>query len=240
MKQGLVISDLHLFAQRSVGERLVADLRGEFAHADVLVLNGDIFDFSWSRLPSEEASITAALAWLRGLAGDFAGREVHYILGNHDCLTAFRDALDGLVRDCPALRCHEHSVRLGRHLFLHGDCANRKMCGEALAKHRRAWSRERSRTRVHAAMYEAVDTLGISRGFHRCYFPTVTTVKRVAHHLDHVLPAWREEIDDCYFGHTHQPFRAHTHEGVRFHNTGSGIRGMRFQPLQFELSPEGY
>jgi len=30
------------------------------------------------------------------------------------------------------------------------------------------------------------------------------------------------------------PFRDHRHEGIGFHNTGSAIRGMGFQPMAFE------
>lgn len=40
---------------------------------------------------------------------------------------------------------------------------------------------------------------------------------------------------DVYFGHTHQPFRDHEHDGVRFHNTGSGILDLGFQPLSFRV-----
>ena len=239
MKRGLVISDLHLFARRSVGDRLLEEMKPDLGRAEVLVLNGDTFDFGWSRLPSEEASIAAALQWLHDLAEEFRGSEIHYILGNHDCLRTFRNALDEFVIAQPAVSCHEHQLRLGRHLFLHGDCANRKMDGPALVRLRESWSRKKTRTRMHAALYGVIDALGISRGFHRCYFPLGTSVKRVSHYLDEVMPGWRDEVDDCYFGHTHQPFRAHAFDGVRFHNSGSGIRGMGFQPLHFELNPGG-
>jgi UDP-2,3-diacylglucosamine pyrophosphatase LpxH len=238
VKRGLVISDLHLFARRSEGEALLPGFNEEIAGADVLVLNGDIFDFNWSQLPTEEVSIAVALQWLRELADGFSGEKIHYILGNHDCLWTFRDSLDELARQVPVLEWHEHRLQLGRALFLHGDCANRKMDGAALARKREDWSRERPRTRVHSAMYGVVDVLGLSRRFHQCYFPQGKTVKRVAHHLDQVMPDWRREVDDCFFGHTHRPFRDHRLDGVRFHNTGSGIRGMGFQPLSFDVSED--
>jgi hypothetical protein len=60
-------------------------------------------------------------------------------------------------------------------------------------------------------------------------------VARIAHYLEEALPEWRGKVGDCYFGHTHLPFRDHEHEGVRFHNTGSGICGMGFEPLEFEF-----
>lgn len=238
MKRGLVISDLHLFARRSEGDRLLEELRPELGQVDLLVLNGDTFDFNWSRFPTIGATLTAALEWLRGLIDAFAGREIHYVLGNHDCITAFRAALHDLTQENSAFHCHEHQLRLGRQLFLHGDCANHRMDHVGLRRLRDSWSREKTRSRAHATFYDVIDTLGISRGFHRCYFPMTTTVKRVAHYLDHVMPDWRGTVDDCYFGHTHQPFHSHHFDGVRFHNTGSAIRGMGFQPLHFELIPE--
>lgn len=232
-KKGLVISDLHLFARRSDGETRLAEVSRALKTADVLVLNGDTFDFRWSRLPSEEATIAAAVQWLEALAAEFDGREIHYLLGNHDCLGAFRARLEDFARRHPVLRCHEHRLRLGRALFLHGDCANRKMDAARLSEFRDAWSRDRPRGRMNAALYDATDALGFSRQFHRLYFPPRRSVRRVAHHLDRVMPAWRDEVDDCCFGHTHRPFRDHSLDGVRFHNTGSAIRGMEFQPLTF-------
>ena len=50
MQQGLVISDLHLFSRRSRAEELLAGIKGEIIGADVLVLNGDVFDFDAPRV----------------------------------------------------------------------------------------------------------------------------------------------------------------------------------------------
>lgn len=236
--RGLVLSDLHLLAPRSEGERLVEEWNDSLCSAEVLVLNGDTFDFRWSRLGCEQRSIAAAIGWVEDLLGRFGGRELHYLAGNHDCLVPFRSRLDDLVRVHPVLRCHDLHLRMGRALFLHGDCANRKMTESGLQRSREGWSRDRPRGRTRAALYQAIDALGVTETFHRWYFPPERTSARVAHYLDDALPAWRNEIDDCYLGHTHVPFRDHLHEGVRFHNTGSGIRGMGFQPLAFETESE--
>jgi hypothetical protein len=59
-RRGLVVSDLHLFARRSRGMTCFESLRGELESVDVLVLNGDIFDFRWSVLPDHQAT----QAWL--------------------------------------------------------------------------------------------------------------------------------------------------------------------------------
>ena len=75
----------------------------------------------------------------------------------------------------------------------------------------------------------------MGRLFHRAYFPQEATVARVSAYLDAALPNWREGVSDCYFGHTHMPFRDHEAGGIRFHNTGSAVAGMGFQPLEFEV-----
>jgi len=235
MKRGLVISDLHLFSPRSEGAALMADIMDEVIHFDVLVLNGDIFDFRWSCLPDQASTVSAAIDWLTKLIDDFNGESIHYILGNHDCLNKFSSRLVELVRIHPAFSLHELQLILNRKLFLHGDCANGRMNEAGLKKYRRAWSDHQRRGRLGRTLYKVADVTGLSRRFHEIHFPEEATVSRVTHHLDHVLPAWREEIEHCYFGHTHRPFSNHLRDGVLFHNSGSGIRGMGFLPHTFSL-----
>jgi UDP-2,3-diacylglucosamine pyrophosphatase LpxH len=233
MQQGLVISDLHLFSCRSRAEELLEGMKEVLATADLLVLNGDVFDFRWSTLPDMDASIAAALSWMNEMAERREGRPTHYLLGNHDCVTGFTEKLSGLAEKHPSLECHESFLLLGRNLFLHGDCANRRMDGEGLRRFRETWSRDRQRGPIARTLYDGADAVGASRKVHDWWFPKRSTVLRVAYHLDHILPGWREEIDHCYFGHTHLPFTDHSHEGVMFHNTGSAIRDMEFRPLTF-------
>jgi predicted phosphodiesterase len=232
---GLVISDLHLLAKRSVGQSLLEAMKPKLERCDVLVLNGDTFDFRWSILRNESESIAAAIHWLTGRLEMMEGRDLHFILGNHDCIHGFCRELEPLQRQWPNLHLHEDFLRLGERIFLHGDCANSKMDPAALAASRGVWALDRPRGEWSAAMYDMADRLGLSWSFHRCYFPQNVTVARVAHYLDGALPAWREKTTDCYFGHTHMPFRDHRHDGINFHNTGSGIRGMGFHPLEFEF-----
>jgi UDP-2,3-diacylglucosamine hydrolase len=233
MPQGLVISDLHLFSRRSRAEELLTEMAGVVTEAGILVLNGDVFDFRWSTLPGREATIAAALMWLDGLLSRRGERPTHYLLGNHDCVTGFTERLDGIAALRPSFRWHRTHTLIGRNLFLHGDCANRSMDAAALGRFRGAWSRDRQRGPLGRALYDGADRLGASRLVHDMWFPRRITVRRVAHHLDHVLPDWKQRVDHCFFGHTHLPFADHRHEGVLFHNTGSAIRGMEFRPLAF-------
>ena len=236
-RRGLVISDLHLFSSRSEGFRLMDNLEKKLANVDLLVLNGDIFDFKWSQLSSEDETITKAVIWLENLIVNFSNLEVHYILGNHDCITKFTGSLKKLSSKHKSLKVHGTQLQIDRLLFLHGECTNWKMDESDLIRFRHAWSQKKTSPRSHALLYDAMDKLGISKGFHNCYYPKPVTVKRVAYHLDKILPNWREKIDHCYFGHTHLAFQNYSLHGVHFHNTGSGIRGMEFLPLDFNINP---
>jgi UDP-2,3-diacylglucosamine hydrolase len=234
--KGLVVSDLHLFSHRSDGEKLWKQIDEEHADAEILVLNGDTFDFRWSHFSDERKATAAALAWVGQLISHGRWKKIHYILGNHDCLSAFVDELRMLSLDQEILSCHEIHLQLGRSFFLHGDCTNRRMSHEDLLRYRAGWSEDRPRGTFGKALYRGVDALGVSKLFHQLYFPRERTIARLVHYLNLVFPEWRENLDHCYFGHTHMPFSGSVHDGVVFHNTGSGIRGMGFEPLAFSTN----
>lgn len=234
--RGIAVSDLHLFAHRSAGEEYLNSLRPQLASANALVLNGDIFDFRWSTLPSLEATAAGAIEWLGALHSAYPACEVHYVLGNHDCPAFFSERLDALATRLDRFHWHEFGVRIGTALFVHGDCTHRTMDQAALRRFREDWDNDRQHGRLMTKAYLAVDRLGITRAAHQCYFPRRMTVERAMHYLDNACPEWRTNTRDCYFGHTHQPFSAYQHGDIRFHNTGSAIRGMGFNPLGFHLS----
>ena len=234
--RGLVVSDLHLFARRSAGLEHMVALTPRLSESDLLVLNGDIFDFRWSTRSGHSESIREARHWLRGLI-ESAGRcQVHYVLGNHDCLVEFVPELERLANECPTFNWHQYTVQFGDALFLHGDCTTRRMDFDALQKYRDYWSRDEQRHGPATVVYQMADRLGMTRLVHHLNFPRKRTLRRLTHHLDLTMKNWRESIRHCYFGHTHEPFSHVDHEGIRFHNTGCAIKGMRFGPAVFEVS----
>ena len=233
--RGLAVSDLHLFAHRSAGPEYFESLQSQLAAADLLVLNGDIFDFRWSTLPSFEVTAARAVEWLRALHAAHPACEIHYVLGNHYCPAFFSERLDALAQQLDRFHWHEFGVRLGTALFVHGDCTHGRMDPAGLQRFREDWDNDRRHGRWMTRAYLAVDRLGLTRAAHHYYFPRRTTVERAMHYLDHACPQWRTNTRDCYFGHTHQPFSAYRHGDVHFHNTGSAIRGMGFNPLAFHV-----
>lgn len=239
---GLVVSDLHLFARRSIGHELMRELLPDLKSTRLLVLNGDIVDFRWSTCANHAETRRRSLAWLEELLNAMPGCDVHYVLGNHDCLTEFTSALSQLAATHGRFHWHEYHLQLGGLLFLHGDCTHRRMSGSELQGYRAGWSRSRRRGRAATNAYRVFDRLGVTRMVHRWHFPIESTLDRLTHHLDAAHDGWRQAVHHCYFGHTHDPFANRERDGVAFHNTGSAIRGMKFNPLPLSMdepaSPE--
>ena len=236
--RGIVVSDLHLFARRSRGAARFENLREALTQVEVLVLNGDIFDFRWSTVGDGDRTVAAALDWLGMLAAGLPDCEIHYTVGNHDCTAAFKQGLASLADALPKFHWNEYLFRLGSRLFVHGDCAQRRMNHDGLIRFRNRWQRDWQWNPAMARAYECVDRLGITKRVHQLHFPRRRTVGRIAYYLDSSHPGWRETTRDCYFGHTHLPFADYTHDGIRFHNTGSAIHHLGFNPIRFEVTHE--
>ena len=234
-RRGMVLSDLHLFARRSRGMALVKGLKHELAALDLLVLNGDIFDFRWSYHPGRLASQAAAAAWLGRLHDAYPRCQIHLVLGNHDGLVSFQEELARLAPSLARFHWHADCLQLGAALFLHGDCAQARMDARRLAEYRQAWEHKGNRGAWGSGAYRCADWLGLTRLVHQWHFPHQRTVRRIAYYLDHARPGWRREVRDCYFGHTHLPMSRFEFEGVRFHNTGAAVGRLGFHPIFFEL-----
>jgi UDP-2,3-diacylglucosamine hydrolase len=206
--------------------------------AEALVLKGDTFDFRWSTLGRHDETLPAAMDWLRNVARDFPRCRIHLIVGNHDCTAAFLVELNRLTGEVARFQWHEYSLRLGQALFIHGDCAHRQMDHHGLRRFRRKWHGDWRCGAALSAAYVCADRLGITRRVHEWHFPRAKTVERIVHYLDRTQPGLREQIRDCYFGHTHLPFANYEHAGILFHNTGSAILNLDFNPLRFETPAE--
>ena len=231
MKRGIVVSDLHLLSWRSRGMTRFEKIRSRLDERDVLVLNGDTFDFRWA-LRSHADAIPLALTWLSELISEFPRLDTHFITGNHDCLAGFTNRLT----EVQGLSVHPHFVTLGRNLFLHGDAANYRMDLPKFRRFRQSWENDAIKGKLAVRCYDLSDRTGLNEFAHKLYFPGDTAVRRIAWHLDQIQPGWSDHVDDCFFGHTHLPFQNRERDGVRFHNTGSGLRGMGFAPAEFTFT----
>lgn len=233
--KGIVVSDLHMFARRSRAHEVLDRVHRAVAEADVLVLNGDTFDFRWTTLPTIDGTVQAALSWLESLAERHPETTIHFVLGNHDCNQLFINGLDALSKRIPSLHWHEYQIHLGSNLFLHGDCADYKMTAERLAANRRMWQFETRKSDWMGVAYECADRIGVTSAVPRVLCQRERVAKRILHYLHDAVPHVMPGIEDVYFGHTHLPFVDYHHRGIRFHNTGCAVGSLEFNMLDFRV-----
>lgn len=222
-----VVSDLHLFAARSRAARHLEDIVEAARESRLLVLNGDIFDFDWSSFGSVEATADAAEAWIRDLARHCPDCEIAYLLGNHDGVRQWAERLRAIAEELPNLRWSPDYYRLGNTLFTHGDL----LMGPSARPGRELVETVNGRGQLVGKIYAAASHVGLSRivsmsyGVRRC----LRDVRRNLAALDENLTRGVERL--C-IGHTHRPFTAIEVNGVTVYNSGSSIRGMRFNMLR--------
>ena len=215
---------------RSKGESLFrSQVEPLLSSTGVLVLNGDTFDFRWSR-KSLARSVSEALSWLRSLTAQYPNLHFFYILGNHDCASEFVSEL-GKFSNLTVL---PHYLILNRSLFIHGDAANWRMNAQAFQQFRRSWEMDQAKGEWACRWYNLADFFQLSCATHHFWFRGNLALKRLSWHLDRVLPGWKDSVDQCFFGHTHIMMKDQNYGGVLFHNTGSGIRNMDFAPMHFD------
>src|SRR5687767_10218866 len=155
MPTACFVSDLHLFANRSRGERHLEAIRDSAARCRWCILGGDIFDFKWSTLPDHTSTVTAALHWLHDLSARVPDCQVHFLLGNHDYHPALIERLPQLAAELPNFSWERFYLRLADAVFLHGDVADRKMTAARLEQ-RREMYRHDSRSRAQHRAYDMV------------------------------------------------------------------------------------
>jgi len=236
MATGYVVSDLHLFSIRSRAPKYRRAIEAAALEADFFVLNGDIFDFQWCRQPQQHAAAEAARDWVSHLVQSHPRCQFHLTLGNHDCVEDYVEVLRELSGTFDNVSWHEHHVRLGNCLFLHGDVVQRPMDDAAFARYRQRWRQKPRRGGLLRCGYRLVNAARIDQAFLRLYFTRSRVARRLRHYLESLEPQVREGLEDVYVGHTHVPFTDHSSFGLRFHNTGAAVRGARFNMREVRLT----
>ena len=236
IQKGYTTSDLHLLTNRSSAARWMPNLHRAAMDAGLLVLNGDIFDFQWSRYPEPGESLDYAERWIRALIERHPHCQFVFIMGNHDSPPAYGELLDALAQRHANLAWEPFYLRLGNKIFLHGDVGSSSHVPEALAAYRQRWHGPRRRPWLHAA-YLACTRLGIPRLIHECTPVKRYTADVVAYLKAEMGPSFTE-LSDVYFGHTHKPVSDYQWNGLRFHNTGAMIHGVRSRIQSFTYDPD--
>lgn len=235
MQAAYVVSDLHMFCKRSQWEAHLPAIRTAAQEADLFVFNGDTVDFKWSSLPSEAATVRAAIAFFRGFAEASPRCQVHVNLGNHDYVHGFIIALDQLSREVRNFSWHPYYLRVGRNMFLHGDVANRKMDHRKLKRFRAGWSHHRQQGRFRNRVYDAAFRAKAHVAVSRLVFPHKRTLRRVLAYLEDIGHCPKSGVERVFFGHTHVPVSGIHYNGATFHNGGAPMAGMPFDLVKVQL-----
>jgi len=235
MASGYVISDLHLFTLWSVANDYMHEVHEAAGRADFFVLNGDIFDFRWSSLPSAASTMTAAEEWLEAFAGEHPRCRVIYVMGNHDGVRPFARRLRALAAATPNLEWHPSHVRIGTALFTHGDLFLRHNGGDPFT--RRLLPRIGRKPKALARCYRLLHAMRVQR-WHAPIVGTRRCAKRFIRALEAASNGDAGGITDIYFGHTHTRFSDYAYRGLRFHNTGSMIGGLPWHMLPVRMDDD--
>lgn len=238
MKTVSCVSDLHLFCRRSRADSYLDEIEKAAAESDIFILNGDTFDFRWSIHSSIAETVEASIRWLRNLVEQAPDCQFYFILGNHDNVQLFMEALDVLAQSLPNLEWHAYYVKLDRHLFLHGDCSNRNMTAADLREYREGWLHEEQKGELMNRVYDVAFRLGVHKLVNRWAFPTDRIISRIQYYLDDIGEGKGSDTEHVFFGHTHVVLKGIEVDGQRFTNGGAPMEGIHFEVLRTEIPQE--
>jgi UDP-2,3-diacylglucosamine pyrophosphatase LpxH len=237
--KGAFVSDLHLFSQRSIGQKHWDDLHCTLRNVNLLVLGGDIFDFRWSRYADPRSTTEAAEEWLSSLLNQHSHLRVAYMLGNHDCSYAMQIALSEMSKSTERFEWYEHILQLGNKAFLHGDILDAGLTKDRLFEYRKKFSGEAiTKGKLANMLYDAIIASRVHRLPGQLHHTPKKTTARLSEFLCQDDSINHCDIRDVYFGHTHSPLNDKTFGGFHFYNPGSGIKHLLFQPKFFEFTEQ--
>ncbi len=229
--KGRVLSDLHLFSRRTRQTAALRAVEQAATEARCLVLCGDIVDLRWGA-EGHAATIEQAAAWLEGLARRHPRCRIEYVAGNHDCAPDFLARLADLAGRFPHFGWREHTLRIGRNLFLHGDAVHAGASQEGLRRYRARFEQPREPGRLARRAYALAVGARVHRGA-ELLFPPRRVARLLTAYLETVDGAALRGADALFCGHTHRPFVDVRWRGLRMFNTGCWIRHQRARVLPF-------
>ncbi len=229
--RGYVTSDLHIFGCNSLYEALLPIFYQQATRHPNIVLNGDTFDFKRAPFKSSLETSKHAVAWLYDLCQRASGSSIFFILGNHDCHETFVKALQAASSALPNLRMAREQLRIGTCLFLHGDAIDLADEMPEITHVRSCYSQVEPHWSARACA-ELITRLGLNKFEYLRHSPT-RVAQKILKYLRATQPNSLEGVRQIYFGHTHVPIDHFEYDDFIFYNTGSMIRGLRWNPLEF-------
>jgi UDP-2,3-diacylglucosamine pyrophosphatase LpxH len=229
------ISDLHLFSNRCNASEHRKLIESCIDHSDTCVWGGDLFDFRWSRLESEGASVDQALRWLEHWYERFPDKQFVYLHGNHDAHDAFSKAMACWAVDRQRFAYDLDCMRIKDTLFLHGDVIEGKGNSEAFAEYRGRWQKKRVASRVASGFYDVAIAARAHKAAAMAAHRRKATCLQLLHWMNRQPEQLTAGIQRIVFGHTHRRINGYRLEGIEFFNGGATIRHVPFSPVMINF-----
>lgn len=230
------VSDLHLFSSRSNASEHHELIRASIEGSDLCVWGGDLFDFRWSRLTDEKATIRQALTWLDNWYEQFPSTPFLFLDGNHDAHAEFSNQLAAWSSARHRFDCGLNCIRVGDTLMLHGDVIEGGGTPDAFADYRDRWSDKPTAGRMASGVYD----LAIATRVHRAAAVAVhrkrSTCLRLMRWMHRQPADATDGIRRIVFGHTHRRIDGYRVQGIEFHNGGAAIRHVPFAPVKLTIA----
>ena len=235
MALGATVSDLHLFSHHSRPERYLDRIQAAVRKADMFVLNGDIFDFKWSRHGVFSHTVDEARHFLESLLQANSDCCFHVTLGNHDAIPQYIRLLQELSQIYENMEWQEFVHREQDRLFLHGDAIHGGNSNESLRRFRGRLHRPAHGHPIQRLAHSAVHRSHLPWVAFRMLPKRILAVRILAYlHNENWLTG--NKVRHIYFGHTHSDFEDFSFRGFRFHNCGSATQGARLRIVTFPLA----
>ncbi len=229
------LSDLHMFSRRSIYHEHEDEILARAAEARVFVLGGDIVDFSWTTLPSVDATIDAAMQWLSDLVESNPNCQFHYLLGNHDCHSDFVTRLGEVTETHENLYWEPYFLRIGSAVMLHGDAVHLKRRTNLALAAQRGRKHQFKQPEYRHQIYEMAIRSKLHAVVGKLANPRRVVAGRIWDYLTNEAVDMTNSVRNVYFGHTHVPMSDYAFRGINFHNGGASISGLKFNMLPMQL-----
>jgi UDP-2,3-diacylglucosamine pyrophosphatase LpxH len=232
------VSDLHLFSNRSSYGVHRESIERSIDEAEMCVWGGDLFDFRWTRLGDDRATVVESTRWLRDWLERYPAKQFVFLRGNHDANAAFQASLCQLASEYANFYCELDAVRVGDTLMLHGDLLEGAGTRASLATYRDSWRHKPIAGRVQNHIYDVAVLARLHKAAAMSAHRHRATCTRLWRSISSELGGEIAGVQRVVFGHTHRQIRGLKFARTQFFNPGAAVRHVKFAPVNLHF-PRG-
>jgi len=229
------ISDLHLFSSRCNAGRHQEQIEHAVEWSDLCVWGGDMFDFRWSRLEDEAATVDRAIAWLNRWQERFPDKTFVYLDGNHDAHEVFSDSLRDWAAEQDRFRCGLDALRVQDVLLIHGDVIEGRGRHDRFLAYRQRWRDKPAAGPLRDQAYQVAVSTGVHLAVAGAAHRKQQTCRRLLRWMRGQPASAIDGVKRVAFGHTHRAIHGLELDGIAFYNGGATIHRVPFYPVRLEM-----